>query len=291
MSLNLIRPWGKDYKWSSPFALKAGRCIDPFISMINHSCCPNAMCCFEGRKCFVVAVKDISAGDEICISYINYSNYKVRQQELKDVWGFTCTCQICLSQRDTVRSFTFHEFMQAGKINLQNIPIIPLDIDEGPEVHEISKFHMTVHFKNNWINHLRKGEHEKAFKNCMRLYFLGMIRSPPISVHERLDVLYHMLHLFDSWPIVQNELCYSHLKIQMRITFAAQLELIYGSDSAQVIHEINKAMKARRVWEKRYRMEWTSYFNNRRGVAEVRQQYILFLGWAGIPFLPRVFTP
>ena len=49
---------------------QAGVYLHPSLSMVNHSCVPNAYITFEKRKATLKAERDIEPGDEILISYI-----------------------------------------------------------------------------------------------------------------------------------------------------------------------------------------------------------------------------
>jgi hypothetical protein len=74
----------------------AGVCLEPFASMINHSCDPNSWWTFNGREFQLRAVRDILAGEELTASYIGISGcYKFRQQSLMNGWGFQCRCLLC----------------------------------------------------------------------------------------------------------------------------------------------------------------------------------------------------
>ncbi|KAF7131479.1 hypothetical protein CNMCM5793_004704 [Aspergillus hiratsukae] len=72
-------------------------------SRINHSCVPNLDFSYNsalGKETFH-AIRDISAGEELTISYINGSNRTRSQRRTElDKWGFQCTCEAC---EDTVR--------------------------------------------------------------------------------------------------------------------------------------------------------------------------------------------
>jgi SET domain-containing protein len=49
---------------------EVGIFLEPTLAMANHSCVPNAMVHFVGRKAILRAETPIKAGDEIEISYI-----------------------------------------------------------------------------------------------------------------------------------------------------------------------------------------------------------------------------
>ncbi|KAI6014668.1 hypothetical protein EDC04DRAFT_2578659 [Pisolithus marmoratus] len=75
--------------------------IFPLASrLFNHSCLPNAFPKYtfdRGRqvRMSVVAMRDIEAGEEICISYVDPALLDTRQQIFQFTYGFTCICPSC----------------------------------------------------------------------------------------------------------------------------------------------------------------------------------------------------
>lgn len=68
-------------------------------SCVNHSCNPNAAAtCDQGDNTVaIVARRDIRAGEEVTLSYIDEGlPYKQRQAELRD-YGFVCRCDTCIA--------------------------------------------------------------------------------------------------------------------------------------------------------------------------------------------------
>lgn len=72
-------------------------------SRINHSCLPNINFAYNSmlEKETFHAIRDIRAGEELTIMYIDGTN-RTRSQRLAklDQWGFRCTCPAC---EDTLR--------------------------------------------------------------------------------------------------------------------------------------------------------------------------------------------
>ncbi|CAG8953446.1 hypothetical protein HYFRA_00010195 [Hymenoscyphus fraxineus] len=71
--------------------------IYPTICLINHSCMPNAHKSWnsvEGHET-IHAVRSIKSGVEITISYFRGGTSSERQAELKEKFGFSCTCSGC----------------------------------------------------------------------------------------------------------------------------------------------------------------------------------------------------
>lgn len=74
-------------------------------SCMNHSCQPNAHVLRSaddpGSFAVIVAKYNISAGEEITISYVDESlSYEERQEALQD-YGFVCSCSLCQQQSPT----------------------------------------------------------------------------------------------------------------------------------------------------------------------------------------------
>jgi hypothetical protein len=79
--------------------------IFPVTARINHSCRPNAQQWWNPRleKETVHAVREIKEGEEITMSYIQGGASSVRQSELRDHFGFQCTCELCSLPSDLLR--------------------------------------------------------------------------------------------------------------------------------------------------------------------------------------------
>ncbi|GJV07294.1 histone-lysine N-methyltransferase ASHR1 [Tanacetum coccineum] len=74
-----------------------GTGLYPVISIINHSCSPNAVLVFEGRIATVRAVQHIPKGSEVLISYIETAGSTMtRQKALREQYFFTCSCTRCI---------------------------------------------------------------------------------------------------------------------------------------------------------------------------------------------------
>lgn len=65
-------------------------------SFINHSCVPNCIVVYTGRKLSLRTIQPIQAGDQLFISYTEQlQTYTGRKEELKKMYGFQCDCQRC----------------------------------------------------------------------------------------------------------------------------------------------------------------------------------------------------
>lgn len=75
------------------------------VSFMNHSCVPNCEVAFSvkhhGNRIFLKARHPIKQGEELLISYFGDEvlDYETRKRILRARYSFTCTCQLCESQR------------------------------------------------------------------------------------------------------------------------------------------------------------------------------------------------
>ena len=74
----------------------------PSASYFNHCCRPNVSKNRVGRTWTFTAKVDVSAGEELNISYLGGDEATLsrpeRQERLRKVWGFDCACSHCTSQ-------------------------------------------------------------------------------------------------------------------------------------------------------------------------------------------------
>ncbi|KAK2066535.1 hypothetical protein P8C59_000342 [Phyllachora maydis] len=84
-------------------------------SRANHDCRPNADYYFDHATMAhrIYAMRDISPGEEITISYINTMRPRAERQERLKEWGFTCTCPLCSAPPAVVAA-------SDGRIDLAN---------------------------------------------------------------------------------------------------------------------------------------------------------------------------
>ncbi|KAK0631394.1 hypothetical protein B0T14DRAFT_532178 [Immersiella caudata] len=89
---------------------------------INHSCLPNAHHAWNASlgQLTVHAVEDIKPGEEITITYMaNTPTFSMRQNHLKDTFGFTCTCKLCSMSRSR-RKISDHSLDRMLDIESEN---------------------------------------------------------------------------------------------------------------------------------------------------------------------------
>ncbi|KAF3769245.1 hypothetical protein M406DRAFT_250380 [Cryphonectria parasitica EP155] len=93
---------------------QAGIFLHKTLAMANHSCIPNAVVNFSGRQAFLRAELPIKEGDEITISYIDYTKPKLFRQLGLHLYHFECVCPRCKGD------LTVYEVCKSS-------PIIPLN--------------------------------------------------------------------------------------------------------------------------------------------------------------------
>ncbi|TVY18552.1 SET domain and MYND-type zinc finger protein 6 [Lachnellula arida] len=73
-----------------------GLCYEPTLALANHSCVPNAFIMFDGRGVSLMALDPIRAGEQIFISYVDFTQSRdQRRAELKQRYFFDCECEKC----------------------------------------------------------------------------------------------------------------------------------------------------------------------------------------------------
>ncbi|EPE08888.1 mynd finger domain-containing protein [Ophiostoma piceae UAMH 11346] len=78
----------------------SGLYLDTTLAMVNHSCMPNAVVAFVGQKAYLRAQAPVAAGDELTISYIDYTKPLAARQEGLVLYNFACSCQRCAEDLD-----------------------------------------------------------------------------------------------------------------------------------------------------------------------------------------------
>ena len=69
-------------------------------SLLNHSCDPNTIGVFDGKRLELRAIKEIKVGEEVTLSYTDAYTAILEERKKKklklEYWGFQCKCDICL---------------------------------------------------------------------------------------------------------------------------------------------------------------------------------------------------
>jgi hypothetical protein len=76
-------------------------------AMCEHSCRPNCVFNTSKGELFVVAIRDLVAGESVSIDYVNafYEPREGRREQLQDAYDFYCRCDHCVSGTDVVRAY------------------------------------------------------------------------------------------------------------------------------------------------------------------------------------------
>ncbi|KAK4225253.1 hypothetical protein QBC38DRAFT_531136, partial [Podospora fimiseda] len=90
------------------------------VSRVNHDCAPNMGYYFDQKTLTqrLVAARDIRQGEELTIGYVDLTKpCATRQQLLKKLWGFNCTCRRCTlpppeMQESNSRSDQIHDLLK-----------------------------------------------------------------------------------------------------------------------------------------------------------------------------------
>ncbi|KAL1721019.1 hypothetical protein EV715DRAFT_249315 [Schizophyllum commune] len=93
------------YSVTTPDLTPIGACVSPLVSLVNHSCSPNAATVFPRASktpsadeplISVVAIRDIHPDEQIFTSYIDTTLPRaLRRRELQEGYNFLCECSLC----------------------------------------------------------------------------------------------------------------------------------------------------------------------------------------------------
>jgi hypothetical protein len=84
-------------RWAKPYN---GTALYSLVCCMNHSCVPNVRVEYASGSnvAFVIANRDVEAGEELCISYVDESlSYEARTESLAH-YGFVCDCPRCVAK-------------------------------------------------------------------------------------------------------------------------------------------------------------------------------------------------
>ncbi|KAJ7784556.1 hypothetical protein B0H16DRAFT_1492964 [Mycena metata] len=142
-----------------------GHGIFPLASrLFNHSCLPNAAAKYilspsNPPKMEVVALRDISPEEEICLTYLDPALLQTRQQIFQLTYGFECRCTSCLffekvgpipnppTDRDGL-SAQLLQFMKATPHDGMSLGSAPFPSDLLPIFHESYIAEVAETFRN-----------------------------------------------------------------------------------------------------------------------------------------------
>ncbi|RBQ86338.1 hypothetical protein VDGD_03295 [Verticillium dahliae] len=99
-----------------------GLFLDTTLAMVNHSCVPNAIVAFSGRRAFLRALRDIKEGEEIEISYIDCTQSLEHRRKALELYFFQCVCTRCKEDLD---NYQLAARSPTSTIKLNSFSVVP----------------------------------------------------------------------------------------------------------------------------------------------------------------------
>lgn len=166
-------------------------------SLLNHSCDPNVCATFRGTRISVRAMRDISRGEEIRISYTDLMQLSAdRKRELSEGYMFECTCANC---SDSARDL----YMRAARCQQCNCTRLPVKLERP-----IGNLKMC---SCDGIDHKQR---ESEASTCM----------------DELDALYHAINVV---PTADQQADLERLKVHaLRLLSPVNLSLLHACEVA-----------------------------------------------------------
>jgi hypothetical protein len=183
-------------------------------SRINHSCNPNAVAAFDGCCISIVLTCEVSAGEEICISYgpdAWRDPYQQRQRHLSSCYCFSCECDSCKLQQSShvlggdARRSASALWRKLEKVNLPSVEdLAELEslVEELRRRHEPHNFELARGIDLLARYSMTLGGYERAVSLCEEsISILGRKLRPFDPAlgreHDKLASLYFHLQKWD----------------------------------------------------------------------------------------------
>ncbi len=87
-------------------------------SLFNHSCAPNCTWIVVGDFLLISTTRDVEAGEELCIPYVDIFQTYAEREEAFSRWnmgnGFICACERCQACREDPDLVAIEEEVDAG---------------------------------------------------------------------------------------------------------------------------------------------------------------------------------
>lgn len=208
-----------------PEMLSLGTGLYLGISVLNHSCDPNAVAVFEGTTIYIRALKDMPCldWDKTFISYIELMNTpETRQTELQAAYYFLCDCSRCkdideLRQMHAMRC-PRNECGQAipllkNEISTNGIELKCSSCNEHIKPERIKEYLEVLDFTQHHLQSMKDIAYIDVCKVCLK----------------KQEGLFHPLNLF-------------HVKV-MDLAFESSIELGQWEEAKQIGPELIKGYR------------------------------------------------
>lgn len=159
----------------------------PNVSLYNHDCRPNTAFYIDDRLTHHThAVRDISAGEELTLTYMNpFETFAARQAHIQQSWGFKCTCQHCTMGEDRIRESDARLYeideMEAELGNFASPKASVEMVERLLEVYELERLDVKVHgaYVLAALNYNLFGDAKKAKKYAKLAVETGIVEFGP----------------------------------------------------------------------------------------------------------------
>ena len=210
--LPLLKGASRNYQAKISSTIVSGAVyLDPFISLIYHSCDPNTWVVFESNHLRVRALKDVAAGTEMSLSLLRSlsiidmtrSDLENRKALLSQI-NVECECTLC--QQGHLGP-TGELFARVSKYEepFHNVGINQLlDVERAIADMKAAGFGFEARpmrslYQHALTNQTLQLKTSEALKSCLALYYhIELSQTPPTPLHERIDTLFILTSLLDS---------------------------------------------------------------------------------------------
>ncbi|KAE9370083.1 SET domain-containing protein [Stipitochalara longipes BDJ] len=266
----------------------SGVCLEPFASMINHSCQPNAWWTFNGREFQLRAVRDIPAGEELSISYIGITaSFKLRQENVMKDWGFECACLLCKEgPQEPMDGPLYDKFLEiqniekstaVGSASLQmNQDFIDEMLRSG---YHLGNYPIPQLYRQIYTATLRKGDNIGALKVYLKLYYeIEHAAIPPPFPDDRINSLKKLISLIRTVQLVESPLITEDIK--------SMLPYIRGYLSNKLCRETERCFGFDTEIARFEKEQYQKVFGGSTNRYDDRERYVhsvkAVLQWAGV---------
>lgn len=159
----------------------------PDVSLYNHDCRPNTAFYIDDRLTHHThAVRDIVAGEELTLTYMNpFETHAARQSHIQQSWGFKCTCQHCMMAEDEIRASDARLYeideIEAELGNFASTKVSVGMVERLLEVYELERLDVKVHgaYVLAALNYNLFGDAKKAKKYAKLAIETGIVEFGP----------------------------------------------------------------------------------------------------------------